>query len=60
MTTYEDNGFRYFWDTHIKMWTIYQIDSEGNQISRAAEHYGYREQLLLNHPGLKFTKLSKS
>lgn len=54
MKTYEDNGFRYFWDYHIKMWTIYPIDKEGNQTSKGAEHYGYKEQLLKNYPCLKF------
>jgi len=54
MKTYEDNGYRYWYDTKIKMWTIYPIDSKGNQSSKGAEYYGYKEQLLRNYPVLKF------
>lgn len=54
MKTYEDAGFRYYWDYHIKMWTIYPIDEHGNQLSRGSEYYGYKEQLLTNYPMLKF------
>lgn len=60
MKTYEDNGFRYFWDYHIKMWTIYPIDKDGNQISKGAEHYGYKEQLKRNYPQLIFKPVNSN
>ena len=35
MKTYEKNGYRWYWDFHLKLWTIYPIDSEGNQTAPA-------------------------
>jgi len=59
MVTYEDNGYRYYWDTNIKLWTIYPIDAAGNQISKGCEYYGYRAQLIRNYPMIKFIKAKK-
>ena len=56
MTTYEEQGLRYFYDMHIRLWTIYNIDAEGNQISREAEYYYSKKHLLENYPILKFVK----
>lgn len=37
MKTYQKNGFEYFWDTNIRMWTVYPIDNEGNRIEWDAD-----------------------
>lgn len=58
MKTYEWNGYRFYYDTSLKLWTIYQIDSRGNQISREADYYQTKQELLKYYPALKFT-LSK-
>lgn len=56
MTTYQDNGLRYFYDVHVRMWTLYKIDSEGNQLG-PAEYFGNKSQLKANYPNLTFTKI---
>lgn len=55
MTTYEDNGYRYFYDTHVRMWTIYKIDAEGNQLGYAEYHT--KRALKINYPNLSFNKV---
>ena len=35
MKTYIKNGFKYFYDNSVRLWTIYKIDSEGNQVGDA-------------------------
>jgi hypothetical protein len=32
MKLHTKNGFAYFYDRTIKLWTLYPIDSEGNRI----------------------------
>lgn len=58
MKTYQDNGFRYFYDASFRLWTIYEIDKEGNQVSKEAEHFGDKAQLLAVYPGLLFNVVS--
>jgi hypothetical protein len=55
MTTYRHNQYRYYFDTHIRMWTVVVLDSENNQIGHA-EYFGNRKQLLTNYPEFKFIK----
>lgn len=57
MTTYQDNGLRYFYDVHVRMWTLYKIDNEGNQVGHA-EYFGNKGQLKANYPYLKFIAIS--
>lgn len=40
--------YRYFYDPHIRFWTIYQIDREGNQIADA-DYCPDRETLLIRY-----------
>ena len=60
MKTYKDqlgkDLYLYYYDTNIKYWTILKIDLVGNQISKEAEHYYNKKQLLIAYPKLKFTK----
>ncbi len=53
MTTYQENGYRYFYDTHGKMWTVLKIDENGDQVGWA-EYFNDRKQLLANYPNFKF------
>ena len=57
MKTYEqkigDEIIRYYYDPHIRFWTLYRIDEGGNQISDA-EYYGNKEQLKCNYKELNF------
>lgn len=53
MKTYEDNGYRYWWDWTLKMWAIYSIDSNGNQVGNA-DYHGTKERLKTNYPQLQF------
>lgn len=55
MKTYEDSGFRYFYDYHIKLWTLLTIDSEGNQVGNV-QYFVNKTQLILNYPQLSFGK----
>lgn len=48
MKTYEGFGYRWFYDYHLRIWTIYKIDEDGNQIG-FAEYYP-KNRLLLNYP----------
>lgn len=32
MQLYKKDGFAYFWDRNIRLWTCYPIDNEGNRI----------------------------
>lgn len=36
----------YFWDRHIRSWTIFAQDGEGNQITDARHVYSKREAIL--------------
>lgn len=38
--------YRYYYDRSLKLWTVYVIDSEGNQVSEEAEHYQNKTQML--------------
>ncbi len=53
MTTYLDDGYQYFYDSHTKMWTIYKVDQGGCQIGDA-DYHSNRKVLKLNYPDLKF------
>ena len=55
MKTYEDNGYRYFYDFYIKSWTIYEIDLEGFQVGNA-DYFSNKKQLIISYPTLKFIK----
>ena len=55
MITYRHNEFRYYYDSHIRFWTVVVLDDEGNQIGYA-EYFANREQLLSNYPSFKFKK----
>jgi hypothetical protein len=32
METSQKNGFEYFWDANIRLWTVYPIDSKGKRV----------------------------
>ena len=51
MKTYEKDGLRYWWDFHIRFWTVTHIDTDGNQIG-TAEYYANKTQLIINYPNL--------
>ena len=55
MNTYRDNGFEYFYDTSLRLWTLYKVDDNGNQIGDAY-YYNDQNQLFNHHPELNFTK----
>lgn len=42
---YMDNGYFYFFDTVLRMWTIYECDSFGNQLE-TSEYVPNRKQLI--------------
>ena len=50
MTTYReflnDRIYQYYYDYHIKLWTVYVIDLAGNRLSEEAEHFGDKKQML--------------
>lgn len=53
MTTYEQDGYRYWYDTHIRMWTVLTIDENGDQVGHA-EYFANRDQLKANYPEFNF------
>ena len=53
MKTYYSPGYRYWYDIHLKMWTVLIVDKEGNQIGHA-EYFGNRGQLVTNYPNFNF------
>lgn len=54
MKTYYDNGYRYFYDWHLQLWTIYKIDIEGNQFGDA-DYKNNRKDLIRFYPDFKFS-----
>lgn len=52
--TYEHNGYRYYYDQSLRLWTIYKIDLIGNQISKEADYFVNKKELIIYHPTLKF------
>lgn len=53
MKTYTENGFQYFYDRYIKLWTVYPVDGEGvrvefdeNNDHIPADHYHNKSELL--------------
>lgn len=58
MKTYTKNGFRFFYDTHIKFWTVLKIDKDGNQIG-TAEYFPNKENLFINYPYFKYSVNAK-
>ena len=45
--------YRYYYDTNIKLWTIYQVDNLGNQVD-LPDYYNDRDQLQKAYPFLNF------
>ena len=39
----------FYYDTNIKLWTVFEIDSEGNLLSEEAEHYYNKKQMVDTH-----------
>ena len=60
MKTYRHKNTRYYWDFYLKLWVVYKVDADGNQIDTdgeqidEAEYYGNKAQLLANYPTFKF------
>lgn len=55
MTSYKDNGYIYFYDTSLRLWTIFKVDAEGNQIGDA-DYPVRKADLKKQYPMLKFVK----
>ena len=55
----EVKTFLYFYDPSIRFWTMYEIDGDGNQISREADHFHNKKQLLLAYPELDFRRFNE-
>ena len=54
MKTYKHtktNGsiWRFFYDSSIKLWTVHEVDSEGNQLSEEGHYYHNKSQMLAEH-----------
>lgn len=62
MTTYlhktkkEGLLIRYYYDPYLRLWAMYEIDEEGNQISREAWYYPNKKEMLKYYPYFKFKK----
>ena len=41
--------FLYYFDTNIRLWTVYETDEEKSQISSEADHYPTRDEMLRFH-----------
>ena len=39
----------FFYDTNIQYWTVMEVDIEGNQISREADYYSNKKQMIDVH-----------
>lgn len=39
----------FYYDTNIKLWTVFQIDIEGNKISREADYFHNKIQMIETH-----------
>lgn len=50
MTSYKeilnDKIYVYFYDRSIRLWTIFEMDAEGNQICDEADHFHDKGQML--------------
>lgn len=57
MKTYQDNGYRYWYDPSLRSWTIIPVDGEGNQIGSAGYTGGGRKFFHKAFPMLKFKPL---
>lgn len=55
MVTYEDHGYRYWYDPSLRLWTITEIDEDGHQVGDA-DYQPNREKLTEIYPELDFTK----
>lgn len=53
MKTYEDNGYRYWYDFRIRSWTIHKVDSDGFQDGNAS-YFAIKKHMLISFPILKF------
>jgi hypothetical protein len=51
---YQGQIYQYYYDTYIKLWTIYEVDKFGYQISEEADHAPRKSALLLSYPFLTF------
>ena len=52
MKTHKIGNYIFWFDWHIKSWTVTKRDNEGNQIG-TAEYYANKCQLLANYPQFK-------
>jgi hypothetical protein len=59
MKTYIDNETEYFFDTNIRLWTVFKIDKYGHQDQDEADHYVRKSDMLRFHPEFKFTPEEK-
>jgi len=41
--------YMFYYDRNIKLWTVFEIDSKGNQLSEEADHYHNRKQMIDTH-----------
>jgi hypothetical protein len=44
----ELNGveYIYYYDRYISLWTVFDIDEDGSQIMKEADHFAYKSQML--------------
>lgn len=60
MKTYQDNNYRYFYDTNIRLWTIYKVDEEGNQVENEAYYFQNKKQMRQMYSFIKYTPLNET
>ena len=53
MKTYIDHGYLYYYDTSLRLWTIYPVNEKRNQLADA-EYFSCKELLKLSFPELEF------
>jgi len=59
MKTYYCNGYLFYYDFYLRLWTIYKASPNGDQLQDEADHYSNKQQLLSAYPDLKFTLYNK-
>lgn len=59
MKSYYDHGYLYYYDFHIKLWTIFLVDEYGNQLSDEADHHPRKAELKKVYPQLEFKELTE-
>ena len=45
----DDSLWMFFYDTNIKYWTVFEIDFEENQLSKEADYYHNKKQMIDAH-----------